>query len=62
MKFTNLDEFHEYLFNYLKNNLQINIKTTSEYTGGFDGRSLYEDSHRIQVILEGEVISEAYLN
>lgn len=62
MEFTNLDEFHEYLFNYLKNNLQIHIKTTSKYTGGFDGRSLYEDSHEIQVILEGKVISEAYLN
>lgn len=62
MEFTNIDDFHEYLFNYLKNNLQIDIKTTSEYTGGFDGRSLYEDSHRIQVILEGEVISEACLD
>ena len=50
------------LFIYLRDNLKLNLKTTSEYTGGMDGSGqLYKDSHTIQLVLEGEVISEEYL-
>jgi hypothetical protein len=45
----NEDELKE----YLKENLSI-------YTGGMGG-PLYEDSHTIQLILDGEVISEDHL-
>ena len=61
MEFNNIDDFHEYLYLYLKDNLKVNVKTTSVYTGGFDGNPLYEDSHTIQLILQDEVISEEYL-
>lgn len=34
-----------------------------EYTGGLDGSGcLYKDCHTIQLVLEGEVISEEYLS
>ena len=50
------------LIEYLKYNLRINLQTTSEYTGGMDGSGqLYKDSHTIQLVLEGEVISEEYM-
>ena len=52
----------EEIFEYLKENLQINLKTTSEYTGGMDGSGkLYRDAHTIKLVLEGEVISEEYM-
>lgn len=50
------------LFIYLRDNLKLNLKTTSEYTGGMDGSGqMYKDCHTIQLVLEGEVISEEYL-
>jgi hypothetical protein len=57
------EEQEQELFEYLKQNLRLNLKSTSEYTGGLDGSgSLYKDSHTIQLVLEGEVISEEYLS
>lgn len=51
------------LFIYLRDNLKLNLKTTSEYIGGIDGSGrMYKDTHTIQLILEGEVISEEYLS
>ena len=51
------------LFEYLKQNLMLNLKSTSEYTGGLDGSGcLYKDCYTIQLVLEGEVISEEYLS
>ena len=51
------------LFEYLKQNLRLNLKTSSEYTGGMDGSGcLYKSCHTIQLVLEGEVISEEYLS
>lgn len=50
------------LFKYLRDNLKLNLKPTSEYTGDMDGSGqLYRDSHTIQLVLDGEVISEEYL-
>lgn len=50
------------LFEYLRDNLKLNLKTTSGYTGGLDGSGqLYQDYHTIQLVLEGEVISEEYM-
>ena len=59
-----MDEDQEQeLFEYLKQNLRLNLKSTSEYTGGLDGSGcLYKDCHTIQLVLEGEVISEDYLS
>lgn len=48
---------------FLRENLSINVETTSEYTGGMDGSGqLYKDYHTIQLILDGEVISEECLS
>lgn len=50
------------LFIYLRDNLKLNLKTTSEYTGGMAGSGqMYKDCHTIQLVLDGEVISEEYL-
>lgn len=55
----NEDELKE----YLKYHLSLNVKTTSEYTGGMDNSGqLYKDCHTIQLVLDGEVISEEYLS
>lgn len=44
---------------YLRQNLRIDVETTSSYTGDMDGSgSLYSSSHTIKLILDGEVISE----
>lgn len=57
------DEMVTAIITLLKDNLTIDVKTTSEYTGGMDGsNSLYKDSHTILLKLDGEVISEAYLD
>lgn len=46
---------------FLRDNLRIEVKKTSEHTGGqFDG-PLYSDCYTIQLILDGEIISEASL-
>jgi hypothetical protein len=56
------DELREQILEMIAENLTINVKTTSEYTGGIDGSGmLYRDSHTLQLLLEGEVISEVYL-
>lgn len=61
MEFNDIDEFYSFLRGYIKENLRVNVKTSSEYTGGMDGGSLYSDSHTIQIMLEDEVISEDYI-
>jgi len=43
---------------YLQKNLRIEVKTESNYTGDMDGSgSLYSDSHTIELVLDGDVIS-----
>ena len=47
---------------YLRENLRIEHKTESNYTGGMDGSgSLYSDSHTIELVLDGDVISSISL-
>jgi len=47
---------------YLRENLRIEHKTESNYTGGMDGSgSLYSYSHTIELVLDGDVISSISL-
>lgn len=48
------------LIEFLRENLRIEVETTSNYTGGMDGGDLYRNISTIQIVLCGEVISEAY--
>lgn len=50
----------EQLVEFLKANLRLESTTKSEYTGGMDG-PLYVERHSVQLVLEGEVISEVSL-
>lgn len=49
------------LIELLRKSLRIEVKTGSEYNGGMDGDSLYSKCQTVQLILDGEVISEANL-
>ena len=52
----------EMIDQYLRENLRIEINTTSEYNGGFaTGGSMYSDCTSVQLILCDKVISESYL-
>lgn len=42
----------------LRESLSLDVKTDSSYTGGMDGGSLYRDVHTLQLLFDGEVISE----
>jgi len=50
----------EELIAFLRENLRLDVKTTSEYTGGMDG-PLYVDRHTVQLTLGDEVLSEVSL-
>lgn len=54
------EEMKEFIKQYLKENLSLDVQTESVYTGGMDG-PLYVDRHCIQLVLDGEVIGEASL-
>ena len=58
------DEFKAALFEYLSENLTIDVNTSSEYVGSLgDGQGIiYRDSHTLMVILENKVISTVYLS
>lgn len=57
------DDLRETVLQLIAETLTIDVVTTSEYTGGVDGSGcLYKDSHKLQILLEGEVISEVYLS
>lgn len=52
----------EELIEFLRENLRIEVQTTNEYTGGMDGTgSLYSRVSTIQLVLDGEVISDVSL-
>ncbi len=55
------DEILE-LKQFLRENLSLNVETRSEYCGMEDSGRMYKDTHTIQLILDGEVISEEYLS
>jgi len=46
---------------YIKDNLSLDIRTDSIYNSGMDGGSCYTKQHTIQLILDGEIISEGIL-
>lgn len=46
---------------YLLDNLALEVETISEYTGGMDGGSMYKDTYRFKLVIDGEVISEEYV-
>lgn len=46
----------------LKDELSIQISTSSEYNGGLDGGSLYKDSRKVELYLGNTLISYAYLD
>lgn len=56
------EELREAVLQLIADSLSVNVKTTSEYTGGMDGGDLYKNYHTLQILLEGEVISEVYLD
>lgn len=53
------DALNEHLFEYLRDNLRVEVVTTSEYTGGMDGGDMYAQRQTVRLVLCGEVISEA---
>lgn len=52
---------NEQIAEYLRENLRLEVETTSEYNGGMNDGPMYTQRHTVQLILEGEVISEASL-
>lgn len=49
----------EEIIELLRTRLSLNVVSDSNYTGGLDGSgSMYADSINIQLLLDGEVISE----
>lgn len=49
----------EELLEIMRTRLRIKAETSSAYTGGLDGGPAYRDCCTIQLLLDGEVISEA---
>ena len=47
---------------YIKANLRLGVKTDSVYNGGMDGGPMYNNYHTVQLVLDGEVISEVTLS
>ena len=57
-----MDEQLEYdIIQMLKTRFELNVNSTSEYNGGMNGGSMYTDCKTIQLLLDGEVISEVSL-
>ena len=53
----------EDVINAIKKSLSLNITTSDYYVGGMDSSgSLYKDSQTIQLLFDGEVISEATID
>jgi quinol monooxygenase YgiN len=55
--FTDIENFHHHLNQYLKDHLTLDVKTSSHMEGCGDYR--WVETHTVQLILEGEVIGEA---
>lgn len=47
---------------YLKENLRLDVVTTSEYCMPTADGEIYRDCHTLKLILDGEVIDEVYLS
>lgn len=50
----------EQVINYIRENLKIEINTSINYVGSL-GRTMYEDSRTLKLVLGDEVIGEVYL-
>jgi hypothetical protein len=55
------EEMQSLFREYIKDNLSLDIRTDSIYNSGMDGGSCYTKQHTIQLILDGEIISEGIL-
>ena len=55
------DEMKSDVIQWLKDSMQLEVETKSVYTGGFNGRDLYENSHTLKLTLDGQLITEVYL-
>lgn len=55
------DELRGQIIELLKEELTLDVETSSEYTGGMDGGDLYEDRHTLKLLLGDEVISTVSL-
>lgn len=49
------------LIEFLRQNLRLDVETSSEYCGGMDGGRAYRDHTTLRLVLDGEVISETSL-
>ncbi|WP_372997498.1 hypothetical protein [Marinobacter sp.] len=52
------EELKELITEFLKENLTLDVETSSSYAGGMDGGPMYEDSKTLKLLIDGEVISE----
>lgn len=50
-------ELEEEILEILRTRLSIAVETTSVYVGG---DQMYQDQHKVSLMLDGEVISETY--
>ncbi len=56
------EEFRMAVFNYLLDNLSVEVETNSVYNGGDGSGSMYRDSHKVILVLQGNPIASAYLD
>jgi len=50
----------EEIIEIIRTRLSIRVKTSESYNGGMDGGSMYDKVSSVQLLLDGEVISEDY--
>ena len=55
------EEMDDLIRQYIKNNLRLEVRTDYIYKGGTRDSPMYNDCHSIQLILDGEVISDVSL-
>ena len=56
------EKLREAVLEIIAESVTLDVVTTSEYAGGLNCNDLYKDCHKIQLLLEGRVISEVYLS
>jgi hypothetical protein len=55
------EEMQEMIRQYIKDNLSLDVRTDSIHNGGMNSGSCYTEHHTIQLVLDGEIISEVSL-
>jgi len=55
-------ELKQEIIAWLMDSIQLDVETKSDYTGGMDGGYLYRNSHTLKLSLEGQLITEVYLD